>query len=148
MDLVIRLACVADIPAIFAIRTGVKENHLSLQQLEALGITPEIIREAIEQSPCAWVAQTGEVIVGFAMVDLQDACVFAAFVLPEHEGRGVGRALMQAAEACLFQQHSTIWLETAQASRACGFYQTLGWRVVNVLEEGDVRLEKTTTALI
>ncbi|WP_425274311.1 GNAT family N-acetyltransferase [Pseudomonas kitaguniensis] len=76
------------------------------------------------------------------MVDVEDGCVFAAFVLPEFEGNGLGRSLMNKAEACLFQHHQMIWLETAEASRASGFYRNLGWQPVENLPEGDVRFEK------
>ena len=138
----IRAATEADIPAIFDIRTSVKENHLSHEQLTSMGITPEAIRQAISLAPCVWVAEVEGVPVGFSMADLDDACVFAAFVLPEYEGYGLGRSLMAHAEAFLFQHHRVIWLETAAASRASGFYRHLGWVPVEDLPEGDVRFEK------
>ena len=142
MEKTIRLANPADINAIFDIRTSVQENHLSHDQLAEMGITPETMRQAILETPCAWVAEVDGVPVGFSMVDVEDGCVFAAFVLPEFEGRGLGSSLMNKAEACLFQHHQTIWLETAEASRASGFYRNLGWQPVENLPEGDVRFEK------
>jgi GNAT superfamily N-acetyltransferase len=142
MEKTIRLANPADINAVFDIRTSVQENHLSHDQLAEMGITPETIRQAILETPCAWVAEVDRVPVGFSMVDVEDGCVFAAFVLPEFEGRGLGSSLMNKAEACLFQHHQTIWLETAEASRASGFYRNLGWQPVENLPEGDVRFEK------
>jgi len=138
----IRLASVADIDAIFDIRTSVRENHLSRDQLAEMGITPETIRQAILESPCVWIAEVDGAPAGFSMADAEDGCVFAAFVLPEFEGRGLGRSLMDKAEAFLFQHHRTIWLETAEASRASGFYRSLGWLVVEHLPGGDVRFEK------
>lgn len=143
MEKTIRLANPTDITAIFDIRTSVQENHLSHDQLAEMGITPETIRQTILKTPCAWVAEVDGVPVGFSMVDVEDACVFAAFVLPEFEGFGLGRILMNKAEACLFQHHQTIWLETAEASRASGFYRNLGWQPVENLPEGDVRFEKS-----
>ncbi|MCQ2995352.1 GNAT family N-acetyltransferase [Pseudomonas syringae] len=142
MEKTIRLANPADINAIFDIRTSVQENHLSHDQLAEMGITPETIRQAILETPCAWVAEVDGVPAGFSMVDVEDGCVFAAFVLPEFEGHGLGRSLMNKAEACLFQHHQTIWLETAEASRASRFYRNLGWQPVENLPEGDVRFEK------
>lgn len=142
MKKIVRIANEADISTIFNIRTRVKENHLSHDQLTAMGITPESIREAITQAPCAWIAEIGGVPVGFSMADIEDGCVFAAFVLPEFEGQGLGRLLMEKAEAFLFQRHPLIWLETAEASRASGFYRKLGWLAVATLPEGDVRFEK------
>jgi len=138
----IRLATPADIDAIFHIRTSVQKNHLSLDQLAEVGITHQAIQQAILEAPCAWVAEVDGVPVGFSMADVVDACVFAAFVLPEFEGLGLGRSLMNKAEEFLFQHHQTIWLETAEASRASGFYRALGWQHVEDLPEGDVRFEK------
>lgn len=142
MDAVIRLAKLADIDAIFKIRTSVRENHLSQDQLTEIGITTEAISQAISETPCAWVAEVNGVPVGFSMVDIEDGCVFAVFVLPEFEGYGLGRNLMHEAESFLFQRHQKIWLETAEASRASGFYRNLGWQPVKNLPEGDIRFEK------
>ncbi|WP_095153817.1 GNAT family N-acetyltransferase [Pseudomonas sp. Irchel 3E13] len=142
MEKTIRLADLSDIDAIFNIRTSVQENHLSHDQLAEMGITPEAIQQAILETPCAWVAEVDGVPVGFSMADIEDGCVFAAFVLPEFEGRGLGRSLMDRAETFLFQHHQTIWLETAEASRASGFYRKLGWKPVQHLPEGDIRFEK------
>ena len=49
---------------------------------------------------------------------------------------------MEKAEDCLFRHHPTIWLETAETSRASGFYRKLGWLPVKRLGQGDVRFEK------
>ncbi|MGJ7475859.1 GNAT family N-acetyltransferase [Pseudomonas fulva] len=139
----IRLANLADIDAIFDVRTSVHENHLSREQLAAMGISPITVRQAILEAPCAWIAEVNGAPVGFSMADVEDGCVFAAFVLPGFEGNGLGRRLMEQAETFLFQHHQTIWLETAEASRACGFYRRLGWQPVKNLTEGDVRFEKS-----
>ena len=142
METTVRIANQADISAIFDIRTSVTENHLSHDQLSEMGITPQAISQALLAAPCSWVAEIQGVPAGFAMADADDGCVFAAFVQPEYEGQGLGRSLMARAEAFLFEQHRTIWLETAENSRASGFYRSLGWQLVAHLPEGDVRFEK------
>jgi len=142
MTLTIRDARVTDIPAIFEVRTSVHENHLSVAQMAEMGITAETIREVLQQEPCIWVAECEDRILGFSMADLSEACVFAAFVRPEHEGKGIGRQLMDRAEAYLFAHHPSIWLETHRSSRAAGFYQRLGWTRMQDLERGDARFEK------
>lgn len=43
----IRAATIKDLARIFEIRTGVKENHLSMIQLEELGITPQAVSTLI-----------------------------------------------------------------------------------------------------
>lgn len=138
----IRPAGAADVEAIFHVRTSVRENALTVTELAALGITPASIDAAITQAPCAWVAERDGEVVGFAMVDLPEACLFAVFVLPEHEGQGVGRQLMQVSEAALFLHHPVIWLETDAASKAAAVYRHLGWRHACDAGGGDVRLQK------
>ena len=109
------------------------------------GHPTEALRSAVQAEPCAWVASEAGEVQGFAMVDLQATSLFAAFVLPAQEGRGIGRALIAACEAALFARHDMIWLETDGSSRAAGIYQRLGWRVTQNLDDGDLRLEKCRT---
>ncbi|MDC8756431.1 GNAT family N-acetyltransferase [Janthinobacterium fluminis] len=142
MEITIRLADATDIDTIFDIRTSVKENHLSRDQLAERGITHDAIREALLAAPCIWMADVNGTAAGFAMADGAEGSIFAAFVRPESEGRGLGRLLMDKAETFLFQQHQRIWLETDGASRASGFYRKLGWLPVACLPGGDVRFEK------
>ncbi|OCW59061.1 GCN5 family acetyltransferase [Hoeflea olei] len=142
MTVSIRTATEADIPAIFDVRTSVRENHLSIRQLTEMGITSGTLREALHAHACIWVAEQEGRIVGFSMVDVEDACLFAAFVRPEQAGLGIGRRLVQRAEALLFAHHPSIWLETDGSSRATGFYERLGWVRTRELEGGDARFEK------
>ncbi|WP_153100181.1 GNAT family N-acetyltransferase [Paraburkholderia hayleyella] len=138
----IRLARAADIDYIFEIRTSVKENHLSLAELSERGITHEAIQNAIASDDCIWMAEAEGVPVGFAMADADEGSVFAVFVQPAWEGRGLGRLLMEKAEAFLFERHETIWLETDGRSRASGFCTKLGWNSVRSYDNGDLRFEK------
>ena len=140
--LTIRPAKAADVPGLFEVRTSVIENALSRDELAALGITEASIAEMIAQAPCAWVADEDGRIVGFSMVDLDEGALFAAFVLPSHEGRGIGRRLVQPAEQALFARHAVAWLETGEATRAAGFYRRLGWGDERDIGGGDVRMEK------
>ena len=142
MTITIRDAIEDDIPAIFEVRTSVRENHLSVEQMAELGITHETIREMLHGEPCIWVAVQGGRIVGFSVADAGDACLFAAFVRPEWAGQGVGRRLMEQAEAFLFERHSSIWLHTDGSSRAAGFYERLGWERMPDVANRDARFEK------
>ena len=142
MTITIRDAAEEDIPAIFEVRTSVRENHLSVEQMAEMGITNETIRQVLCKEPCIWVAVHGNHIVGFSMGDAADACLFAAFVRPEWEGQGIGRRLMDRAEAFLFERHSSIWLHTDGSSRAAGFYERLGWKRMPDMENRDARFEK------
>ena len=138
----IRLATTDDVDALFKVRTAVRENALTTSELHERGITPASIADTIRSAPCAWVASVEDQVVGFAMVDLDDACLFAAFVLPQYEGCGIGTQLIQICETALFERHPIAWLETAQTSRAAGLYRHLGWGNETLMGDGDIRLEK------
>lgn len=141
----LRAARPADADALLRVRTAVHENHLSLTELAERGISPLTLSAQLAVTPpSGWVAEDdGGQAIGFAMADLEDASLFALFVLPPHEGRGVGTALLALAEAALFAQHPRAWLETAASSRAAAFYRAHGWGDALAVGDGDVRLHKT-----
>lgn len=137
-----RLARAADVAGIFHVRISVSENHLSRAQLAEMGITEDAITDMIATEPCAWVAVEGDQVLGFSMIDNEEGSLFAAFVLPAHEGRGIGARLVALAEAELFHHHPAIWLTTGATTRAAGFYRRLGWGNQSDIGDGDIRLEK------
>ncbi|TDD42189.1 GNAT family N-acetyltransferase [Saccharopolyspora elongata] len=144
MTIDIRIAAPEDVDAIFAIRTEVRENHLSMQEMAALSITPETVREDLAPSTSSrtWIAEFDREPVGFSVAHPDDGNLFALFIRTAFEGRGIGRRLLALAGAYLFESHDTIWLETDGASRASGFYRRLGWETVAELPGGDIRMEK------
>ncbi|WP_153773922.1 GNAT family N-acetyltransferase [Pseudomonas sp. MNR3A] len=144
MTLTLRQALPEDVELLFDIRTSVKQNHLSREQMHDLGITATSLTEAIGEAPCTWIAEYEQEAVGFAMVDLGEGELFALFVRPQHEGKGVGRLLLERAEHALFQRHELIHLITDgdQAIRANGFYQRSGWILAGAVDDRDVRYEK------
>ena len=144
MQVLIRAATANDVDTLCAIRTSVVQNHLSLEQMADLGITPQVLADTLSAAPCAWVAEVDGQAVGFSMVDLAGGEVFAMFVLPTHESLGLGRRLMAVAEAALFERHERVYLVTdgREEVRANGFYQRLGWSVAGRVDGDDVRYEK------
>ena len=142
MTIAIREAAEEDIPAIFDVRTCVRENHISVEQMAAMGITTQTVCQALREEPCMWVAERDAHIVGFSMADAANACVFALFVRPDWEGHGIGSLLMDRAEAFLFERHTSIWLGTDPSTRAAGFYERRGWKRMQMMDSGDTRFEK------
>lgn len=126
----------------FHVRISVIENHLSREEMQRIGITENVVADLIEKSCCAWVATDNEKIIGFSMILPDEGCLFAAFVLPEYEGRGIGRRLVELAEKELFSHHEIAWLETDKQSRAAKFYIQLGWGNKIDINDTDIRLEK------
>jgi len=142
MNISTRAAQLSDIDSIFDVRTSVVENHLSREEMQQMGINESVVADMIEQSQCAWVATVNDNVIGFSMILPDDGCLFAAFVLPEYEGRGIGRSLVQLAEHELFKHHEIAWLETDKDSRAAQFYVQLGWGNKTNINDTDIRLEK------
>lgn len=144
MTTTLRLALPSDIELLFDIRTSVTQNHLSREQMHELGITADALSAAMHKAPCVWIAEWQQQAAGFVMIDHDEAELFALFVRPQHEGKGIGQRLLQQAEAALFQRHEVIHLITDgdEAIRANGFYRRFGWAKTGAVDARDVRFEK------
>ncbi len=140
----IKEAELTDIETLFDIRTSVVENHQSREEIAQLGITPETVAQMLQTDCCAWIAEIDGKPVAFSIANATEKTIFGVFVLPSFEGRGAGRALMEAAEIWLFSQGiEEIWLLTGNDSklRAYGFYLHLGWITVGVVTDGEMEGE-------
>ncbi|AMJ60664.1 GNAT family N-acetyltransferase [Bosea sp. PAMC 26642] len=130
----IRKATPADQPRIHAIRMGVSENVLS----DPSKVTDEEVAWYREQA-IFLVAEKAGVVVGFACANHQTGLVWALFIDPAHEGRGHGRALLDAALAGLkMAGHAQAWLTTGAGTRAERFYRAHGWRDMGHSLDGQV----------
>lgn len=121
----------ADVPALFEVRIRTRENAYTLEQLHALGITPESVTQKLATTFKGWLCTSGSQVIGFCMADRKAGELWVIAVLPEHEGRGVGGGLMSRAEQWLWEsQCSRAWLTTDidTSLRAYGFYRHRGWR--------------------
>jgi GNAT superfamily N-acetyltransferase len=135
---VIREARKEDVPAMNRLRLQVKENVLSDPSL----VTAEMVVEAISRSGRGWVFVEHGEILGFSIVRSKDPSIWALFVLPECEGRGIGHALHEAAVDWLWSQGAErIWLSTDPETRAYSFYHARGWTEKGRLANGEIRLE-------
>lgn len=136
----IRVAHIADIGQIQIIRNAVKENTLSNPNL----VTDQDCAEFITQRGKGWVCEIDDQIVGFAIVDLVEHNIWALFIHPDFEGRGIGRALHDTMLDWYFQQtQATVWLGTAFHTRAERFYHTAGWTEVGMHGTKEVKFEMT-----
>lgn len=85
----VRVASEADIPDMHRIRMSVRENRL----LDPARVQPADYGPMLTGHGRGWVAELDHQVVGFAVANLSRAKIWALFVDPDHEGRGVGRAL-------------------------------------------------------
>ena len=142
----LRAVTARDVETLFEIRCSVAENHQSREELAAIGVTLESVREMIESGDyVSTIAELDGRPVGFSMAQISEGYVFACFVRPEFEGRGIGRALMDAAEGGLRKAGvKAAWLSTGSEPqlRAVGFYQKLGWKEDGFLDDGQLRFAK------
>ena len=129
-----------DIPQIQVVRNAVKENVLSNPAL----VTDKDCDEYIHRRGKGWVCIIDEEIVGFSIIDLVDHNVWALFVHPEHDRKGIGRSLHDWMMDWYFTQTSSpAWLGTSPATRAELFYRKAGWVEVGTHGKGEVKFEMT-----
>lgn len=137
MDRPLRQATVADIPELMRIRAAVKENRLVSRTIGA-----EEVAEAIGRVGRGWVVDGEAGLAGFAIGNVETGNVWALFVDPAHEGRGIGRALHDAMVAWLFAQGlARLHLSTDPGTRAEAFYRRAGWRDCGPTAEGEMAFE-------
>ncbi|WP_262708127.1 GNAT family N-acetyltransferase [Flavobacterium silvisoli] len=81
-------------------------------------------------------------IVGFAIADLKEQNIWALFVHPEHDKKGIGRKLHDLMLEWYFSQNlETVWLGTAPGTRAEGFYKKMGWKPTGRHGSNEVKFE-------
>ena len=73
MQTLIRAATQDDVESLFTLRTSVVQNHLSVEQMADLGITPQVLADSIRQTPCVWIAEVDGQPAAFSMIDLPQA---------------------------------------------------------------------------
>lgn len=138
----IRDARRADVPAMHALRLRVTENALS----DPRRVTEGDYLAHLERGR-AWVAETESGLAGFAVIDLEGASVWALFVAPEAEGRGVGRSLhARLLEAAAEHGLTRLFLSTAPQTRAERFYSEAGWIRTGVTKDGELAFERVIAA--
>lgn len=136
--MVFREATIVDIEGMSRVRMSVKENILSNPAL----VTPQSYREMLEEKGAGWVCEINDIIVGFAIVDLSDANIWALFVDPDHDKKGIGRKLHELMLNYSFEQGTDkLWLSTEPGSRAESFYRKAGWEQTGFTASGEIRFE-------
>jgi len=141
-EFIIREASGADMPGIARVRTSVTENHLSTEQLAQRGITNASVAASLLVDRKGWVAECSGEIVAFCMADRADPSIFALFVLPGHEGLGLGSRLLDLALQWVWDNGAElVWLTTSPDTRAARFYERRGWVPVGMVPGGDMRFE-------
>lgn len=136
--MIFREALPADIPALHRVRMAVKENVLNNPAL----VTVADYTEFLTTKGKGWLCAIDEEIVGFAIVDITQRNIWALFIHPAAEGKGIGKKLQDMMLDWYFGSSiETLWLGTAPGTRAERFYSKTGWKNMGLQANGEVRFE-------
>jgi GNAT superfamily N-acetyltransferase len=138
--MIFRETQIADIAQMQIVRNSVKENPLSDPAL----VPDKDVEDYITRRGKGWVCEINDTIVGFSIVSVTDRNVWALFIQPGFEKKGIGRRLHDEMMDWYFSQTAeTIWLGTAPGTRAEAFYRKAGWREVGMHGKGEIKFEMT-----
>jgi GNAT superfamily N-acetyltransferase len=127
--MILREAKSTDIEQIQIVRNSVTENMLSNPNL----VTDADCYEFLFERGKGWVCEINNQIVGFSIVDLKENNIWALFLHPNHEKKGIGKLLHDVMLDWYFlQTQEKVWLGTAPNTRAEGFYKKQGWKPVGM----------------
>jgi GNAT superfamily N-acetyltransferase len=137
--MIFREANSEDIPQIQIVRNAVKENMLSNPAL----VPDEDVYEFLFVRGKGWVCEIDNQIVGFSIADLKENNIWALFVDPNHDKKGIGKELHNLMLDWYFSQtKKAVWLGTAPGTRAEAFYKKQGWTDVGMHGE-ETKFEMT-----
>lgn len=141
--MIFREAIIGDITQIQVVRNAVKENTLSNPNL----VTDDDCKEFMTIRGKGWVCEIDKTVVGFAIADLQENNIWALFIDPNFEKKGIGQQLHKIMLNWYFEQtKNTVWLGTAFNTRAEQFYKKAGWTEVGKHGTKEIKFEMSFDA--
>lgn len=138
MTLVYRSAIPEDIAACIELRGKTRENSVSVERLKALGVTQESWSDgvAIGNLPGYVCLDEGR-IVGYCFGDKTTGEIVVLALLPDWEGRGIGRHLLDMVVRDFTElgfQRLFLGCSSDPDVRSHGFYRHLGWKATGTLD--------------
>lgn len=138
----LRRADAGDVARVLKIRGEVRENRLS----DPASVGPADVMAFVERG-LLHVAEGDEGVDGFSAANPDDGFLWALFVAPRAEGRGLGAALLDAALHDLRAAGlARARLETDPGTRAERFYKRRGWTSIGCNSKGETVLERRLDA--
>jgi ribosomal protein S18 acetylase RimI-like enzyme len=136
-----RPAVSADAAECVVLRGQTRENAISAATLASLGITAGSWANDIETGRLpGYVCTDDDRIVGYCFGDKHTGEIVVLAVLPQYEGRGIGKALLlQVVEDLRSLGYRRLFLGCSSDSshRSHGFYRHLGWRPTGSFDVND-----------
>lgn len=116
-----------DIAGMHHVRKAVLENRLTSNKIREEHYLPYL-----EELGRSWVAvNNANAVLGFAAGNRETGNIWALFVHPDAEGKGIGKALHDMMVAWLFSTGlQQLNLSTGANTRAQEFYERAGWTLV------------------
>lgn len=134
----LREATIEDIPQLMVVRLSVKENTLSNPDL----VPFEAYVEFLTQRGKGWICEIDSKIVGFSVVDMRENNIWALFIHPDFEKKGIGKQLHHTMLNWYFEQtNKPVWLGTEPNSRADAFYRKAGWIAIGMNGGNEIKFE-------
>ncbi|KAF1055404.1 MAG: hypothetical protein GAK43_00197 [Stenotrophomonas maltophilia] len=135
-----------DSAACIDLRGRTRENAFSAAQLAELGITVDSWAEGIAAGDfLGRIAEDDGTVVGYGFADRDSGEVLVLALLPDYEGRGIGRRLLdEVVGLARAAGRPRLFLACSAdpRSRSYGFYRHLGWRPTGGIDDaGDEILE-------
>jgi GNAT superfamily N-acetyltransferase len=136
--MIFREVRIEDIKEIQLVRNSVKENVLSDPAL----VTDKDCEDYITLRGKGWVCEIDNSVIGFAIADLEENNIWALFLQPEYERKGIGKKLHDMMLEWYFSKtKEKVWLGTAPNTRAEMFYRKCGWKEVGKHGKGEIKFE-------
>lgn len=138
--MIFREAEIDDIRQIQIVRNSVKENTLSNPDL----VTDKDCEAFLFERGKGWVCEINGQIAGFAIVDLKENNIWALFIDPDFEKKGIGKKLHDTMLSWYFSQtDKKVWLGTSFNTRAESFYRKAGWTEAGMHGSKEIKFEMT-----
>ena len=138
--MIFREATIQDIPQIQRVRNSVQENTLSGSSL----VIDADCAEYLAQRGKGWVCEAENGVIAFAIADIKDHNIWALFVNPKFEKKGIGKQLHDLMMDWYFKQtQEPVWLSTAFGTRAEQFYRKTGWMETGTHGTKEIKFEMT-----
>ena len=138
--MIFREALVENIKNMKIVRNSVKENVLS----DSSFVTDKDCENYITIRGKGWVCDIDNAVIGFAIADLEENNIWALFLQPGYERKGIGKKLHDIMLEWYFSKtKEKVWLGTAPNTRAEVFYRKCGWKEVGKHGKGEIKFEMT-----
>ena len=132
MPLVYRTALPEDAAACVDLRGRTRENSFSVEQLKVIGVTLESWQGGIRDGSLpGHICLSDDTLVGYCFGDKATGEIVVLALLPEWEGRGIGKQLL----SMMVQDFKSLGFDrlflgcsSNPETRSHGFYRHLGWR--------------------